>query len=145
MSSAEDASDEREFERILKALDGQLSKMTPLPPLDRASRRRLERALAEDDRRGVGAAEDAAFFEANPDRTYRMRLATLGEIAAFDVAGRAGASSADGLWWLVVVRQLAPGERAVVRIYTPLPSWPLDETSEQLVRAVFDTVVWWQS
>jgi hypothetical protein len=76
---------------------------------------------------------------------YRMRLATAGEMAAFDAAGRAAASSADGLWWLVVVRQLAPGDRAVVRLYAPLPSWPLNQTSEQLARAVFDTVVGWQS
>ena len=54
-------------------------------------------------------------------------------------------AGADRLWWLVVVRQLAPGERAMTRIYAPLPPWPLEETSEQLARMVFDLNVGWQT
>ena len=80
--------------------------------------------MREDARRGVGWAEDSAFFKANPTRNHRMRLATANEIAVFDSAEGTQAG-ADGFWWLVVVRQLAPGERAMTRIYAPLPPWPL--------------------
>ena len=117
--------------------------MTPRP-LDRAGRRRLARAMREDARRGVGWAEDAAFFKASPTRGHRMRLATANEIAVFDSTDGTQAG-ADGFWWLVVVRQLAPGERAMTRIYAPLPPWPLTETSERLAQVVFEINVGWQS
>ena len=120
-----------------------LATMTPRP-LDRAGQRRLARAMREDARRGVGWAEDAAFFKANPTRNHRMRLATANEIAVFDSTDGTQAG-ADGFWWLVVVRQLAPGERAMTRIYAPLPPWPLAETSERLAQVVFEINVGWQS
>ena len=105
-------------------------------PLDRAGRRMLARAMRKDARRGVGWAEDSAFFKANPTRNHRMRLATANEIAVFDSAEGTQAG-ADGFWWLVVVRQLAPGKRAMTRIYAPLPKWPLAETSERLAHLMF--------
>ena len=100
--------------------------------------------MRKDARRGVGWAEDAAFFKANPTRNHRMRLATANEIAVFDSAEGTQAG-ADGFWWLVVVRQLAPGERAMTRIYAPLPPWPLAETSERLAQVMFESNVGWQS
>ena len=111
-------------------------------PLNRAGQRRLARAMREDARRGVGWAEDAAFFKANPTRNHRMRLATANEIAVFDSAEGTQAG-ADGFWWLVVVRQFAPGERAMTRIYAPLPKWPLAETSERLAHLMFASNVGW--
>ncbi len=134
------APDKDKFSDAAKAF---LATMTPRP-LDRAGQRRLARAMREDARRGVGWAEDSAFFKANPTRNHRMRLATANEIAVFDSAEGTQAG-ADGFWWLVVVRQLAPGERAMTRIYAPLPPWPLAETSERLAQVMFESNVGWQS
>ena len=41
-----------------------------------AVQRRLQRLIREDEERGVGSIQDSAFFEQNPQRNFRMRLAT---------------------------------------------------------------------
>jgi hypothetical protein len=134
------ASDKDKFSDAAKAFD---ATMTPRP-LDRAGQRRLARAMRKDARRGVGSAEDSAFFKANPTRNHRMRLATANEIATVDIAGIAPAG-ADGWWWLTAVREISPGKRAAVCFYAPLPPWPLAQTSERLARAVFDFAAGWKS
>jgi hypothetical protein len=106
--------------------------------LDRAARRRIERAMRCDQRRGVGSTEDSAFFKTHPDRHHRLRLATAGEIEAFDAA-EPRRPGVDGYWWWIAIKQIAVGERAMVRIYAPPPPQvPDGELSERLARMVFD-------
>ncbi len=76
------AADKDKFSDAANAFDATMTRM----PLDRAGGRRLVRAMRKDERRGVGSAEDSAFFKANPTRNHRMRLATANEIAVFDSA-----------------------------------------------------------
>jgi hypothetical protein len=67
---------------------------------------------AEDDRLGRGSADDRAFFERNPDRNYRARLATAYEVAWHDEMNpNAPAALPGDLFLWVLVRQIAPGVR----------------------------------
>jgi hypothetical protein len=107
----------------------------------RAVQRRLERLACEDEERGVGSIEDAAFFEQNPERNFRMRLATPGEIAATEIISNDGAPlplPENALWW-TVIKQVSPGVRMRMQVYAPLPPLPLKEIPEQVAREVFNS------
>jgi hypothetical protein len=108
---------------------------------DRRQQRRLERLICEDEKRGVGSIQDAAFFEQNPDRNFRMRLATPGEIAATEIICNDGAPlplPESALWW-TIIKQVRPGVRMRAQVYAPLPSWPFGEIPEHVARDVFTT------
>jgi hypothetical protein len=47
--------------------------------------KKLDRMAAEDEQLGRGSAGDRLFFERNPDRNYRARLATSYEVAALEM------------------------------------------------------------
>ena len=68
---------------------------------------------------------DRRFFEANPNRTYRVRPAHDGEMPEMEAPGSG--------WICIAVRQLAPGVR--VRICFIAPTLPFD--TEELGAAVF--------
>jgi hypothetical protein len=108
-----------------------------------AVQRRLRRLIREDEERGVGSIQDAAFFEQNPDRNFRIRLATPGEIAATEMINNAGKPLAlpdDALCW-TVIKQVASGVRICLRVFAPLPPWPLKEIPEQIAREVFNLAI----
>ena len=73
-------------------------------------RKKLERLAAEDDRLGRGSADDRAFFENNPSREYRARLATPYEVAAFEMRVEAP-TMPGGLFLWTLVHQIIPGIR----------------------------------
>jgi hypothetical protein len=110
---------------------------------DRRQQRRLERLIRKDEKRAVGSIEDAAFFEQNPKRNFRMRLATPGEIAATEIIGNGGAPLPlpEGALWWTIIKQVSPGVRFRVQVYAPLPPWPLKEIPEQVAREVFNVAI----
>lgn len=105
----------------------------------RRQQRHLERLIRKDEERGIGSIQDSAFFEQNPQRNFRMRLATPGEIAATEIISNAGAPlslPADCLWW-TVIKQLAPGVRMRRQVYGPLPPGPIDNIPERIAQEIF--------
>jgi hypothetical protein len=130
---------DQDIERIRKALDGQLSRMEPVE-LDRASRRRLETLLQKDDRRGRGSADDSKFFAANPQRNFRMRLATPCEIEATQIMSNKGRPlwlPDDTVWW-TVVWQITPGVRKRCQVYAPVPLGSVNGIPEQVAQEIFE-------
>jgi hypothetical protein len=110
---------------------------------DRRQKRRLERLIRKDEKRGVGSIQDAAFFEQNPERNFRMRLATSGEIAATEIISNNGAPlplPENALWW-TVIKQVAPGLRMRMQVYAPLPPLPLKDIPEEAAREIFNLAI----
>jgi hypothetical protein len=88
-----------------------------------AAQRKLKRLIRADEERGVGSIQDSAFFKQNPQRSFRMRLATQGEIAATELIGnneKPLALENDALWWMVI-KQVAPSVGMRCQVYAPLP------------------------
>ena len=101
--------------------------------------RRLERLIRKDDARGVGSVQDSAFFKRNPGRSFRMRLASPGEIAAIKVLSNKETPlqlPRNAFWW-TVVKQIAPGVRARLQAYAPLPPGEFGEVPEEIAREIF--------
>jgi hypothetical protein len=112
-----------------------------------AVQRRLRRLIREDEERGVGSIQDAALFEQNADRNFRIRLATPGEIAATEMIKKAGKPLPlpdDALCW-TVVKQVGPGVRMRFQVFAPLPPWPLNDIPEHVAREVFNLAAGEQS
>jgi hypothetical protein len=84
---------------------------------------------AEDERLGRGSVGDRLFFEDNPDRNFRARLATAYEVAWHDEMNPPNALAAPSgdLFLWVVVRQIAPGMRMRRFGYGPPPRADMDE------------------
>ena len=104
-----------------------------------AVQRRLQRLIREDEERGVGSIQDSAFFEQNPQRNFRMRLATQGEIAVTELISNNGMPLAvpeNAMWW-VVIKQIAPGVRMRMQVYAALPPGPLNDIPEHVAQKVF--------
>ena len=75
---------------------------------------------------------DEAFFEANPQRKYRLRLATQAEIEGLEVEPVPDRA----VPWAVMSR-----DRRFFMYLPPPPSappWPLNEAPEDLAKAVFE-------
>jgi hypothetical protein len=104
----------------------------------RRSKKLLERLAAEDDRLGRGSADDRAFFENNPDREYRARLATPFEVAAFEM--RVEAPMPGGLFLWTLVHQIIPGIRMRRYVAGGLPVGPRADIDEETARALFVAV-----
>ena len=97
----------------------------------------LSRLMGEDEERGTGSFADAAYFEAQPKRRYRMRLATPAEIEAMDLANGLAPLGKGSFRW-VVVCQFAPGMRIRVHINAPLPPGPIADIPEHVARDTFE-------
>ena len=93
--------------------------------------------MGEDEERGTGSFADAAYFEAQPQRSYRMRLATPAEIEAMERVNGSRPLGKGSFKW-VVVRQLAPGMRIRVHINAPLPPGPIADIPEHVARETFE-------
>jgi hypothetical protein len=100
--------------------------------------KKLERLAAEDDRLGRGSADDRAFFENNPDREYRARLATPYEVAAFEM--RVVAPMPGGLFLWTLIHQLIPGIRMRRYVAAPPPVGPRADIDEATARDLFAAV-----
>jgi hypothetical protein len=100
--------------------------------------KKLDRLAAEDDRLGRGSADDRAFFERNPDREYRARLATPYEIAAFEM--RVVAPMPGGLFLWTLIHQLIPGIRMRRYVAAPPPVGPRADIDEATARDLFAAV-----
>jgi hypothetical protein len=98
---------------------------------------RLDRLVAEDEARGVGSIQDAAYFEQHPTRRYRMRLATPGEIRAMEIVEGPQTPPGDAFWW-VAIKQLHPRVHVHVHITAPLPPGPIADIPEHVVRKIFE-------
>jgi hypothetical protein len=104
-------------------------------------RRRLEALIAEDEARGRGSIDDRAFFIRHPERVYRMRLATPGEIETIAVIdGAPFVPHREELFAWTIVRQIAPGLRLRVGITAPLPEAPVDDIPEDIARGIFQQI-----
>lgn len=99
----------------------------------------LSRLMGEDEDRGTGSFADAAYFEAQPQRNYRMRLATRAEIEAMDRVNGPRPLGKGSFKW-VVVRQVAPGMRIRFQIVAPLPPGPIADIPEHVARETFEYV-----
>ena len=102
-------------------------------------RKKLERLAAEDDRLGRGSADDRAFFENNPSREYRARLATPYEVAAFEMRVEAP-TMPGGLFLLTLVHQIIPGIRMRRYVAAPPPVGPRADMDEATARDLFVAV-----
>ena len=106
--------------------------------MDTIDKPRLDRLAAEDDRLGRGSADDRLFFQRNPNREFRARLATPYEVAAFEMIAEAPALPGELFLW-TLVRQVIPGIRMRRYVATPLTGWRPDlneETAAYLFAAV---------
>jgi hypothetical protein len=93
---------------------------------------------AEDERLGRGSAGDRLFFENNPDRNYRARLATSYEVAWFEMMPEAPAAPSSGeLFLWVLVHQVAPGMRLRRFVFAPPPTGPRADIDEETVCYLF--------
>ena len=101
-----------------------------------ALKRRMKRLLAEDEERGIGSIQDAAFFKENPHRNFRMRLATPGEVATLELMALRTPSDDTVLW--SVIKQVAPGMRMRVPVFAPPPLGPITEIPEHLAQHMFN-------
>jgi hypothetical protein len=100
--------------------------------------KKLDRLAAKDERLGRGSADDRAFFESNPDREYRARLATPYEVAAFEM--RVVAPMPVGLFLWTLIHQLIPGIRMRRYVAAPPPPAPRADMDEATARALFVAV-----
>jgi hypothetical protein len=98
--------------------------------------KKLERLAAEDERLGRGSADDRDFFQRNPAREYRARLATPYEIAAFEMMAEAPAPPG-GLSLWTLVRQIEPGFRMRKYAFAPPPVGPRADMDEETVHDLF--------
>jgi hypothetical protein len=103
--------------------------------------KRLDRMMAEDERLDRGSVGDRLFFENNPDRNYRARLATAYEIAWHDeMTPEAPAAPPGELFLWVLVRQIAPGLRKRRFAFAPPPTGPRADIDEETARYLFAAV-----
>ena len=97
----------------------------------------LSRLVGEDEERGVGSIQDAAYFEERPGRRYRMRLATPNELGALEVVEGPQTLPADCFRW-IAIKQLTPGVRVRAYLSAPLPPGPIADIPEHVARAAFE-------
>jgi hypothetical protein len=108
--------------------------------IDKPRRKKLERLAAQDDRLGRGSAADRDFFENNPSREYRARLATPYEVAAFEMRVEAP-TMPGGLFLWTLVHQIIPGIRMRRYVAAPPPVGPrADMMDEATARDLFAAV-----
>jgi hypothetical protein len=107
--------------------------------ISRSQQRRLNQMMAADEAAGRGSVSDRAFFEANPNRRYRMRLATQYEITAAEILDLPLPMSGHIAVWSVV-KHMAPGARLRLYVYAPIPVGPYSEIPEELAREIFGAV-----
>jgi hypothetical protein len=100
------------------------------------ARRRLRQLLAQDERAGRGSVEDARFFEQHPERNFRLRLATPGEVAEREMFGVSVQRPGDHFCW-IAIKQITPGLRVRLHAEGPAPVGPIADISEAIARAVF--------
>jgi hypothetical protein len=100
--------------------------------------KKLDRLAAKDDRLGRGSADDRAFFENNPDREYRARLATAYEVAAFEM--RVEAPMPRGLFLGTLIHQIIPGVRVRRYVAAPPPVGARADMDEATARDLFVAV-----
>jgi hypothetical protein len=100
--------------------------------------KKLDRMAAEDDRLGRGSADDRAFFQNNPNREYRARLATPYEVAAFEMMAEVPALPDEMFLW-TLVHQIIPGIRMRRYVAAPLTGWRPD-LNEETARYLFAAV-----
>ncbi len=98
--------------------------------------KKLDRMMAEDERLGRGSVGDRLFFEDNPDRNYRARLATAYEIAWHEMMCEAPPPSGELFLW-VLVHQIAPGLRMRRYAVAPPPTGPRADMDEETVHDLF--------
>ena len=111
---AGDAAAFRELERVIGP--NQTTRLTP--GLRDAVERRGE-SIAQD----VGSADDRAFFQANPDRTHRIRQCALGELEThrlLDASTGSLGELAPNEMLLVITKKLSPANRMRRFFYVPL-------------------------
>jgi hypothetical protein len=102
----------------------------------------LELLIADDEKAGIGSVSDAEFFRRNPNRTYRMRLATTNEIAAAAIVLGRQDREDDHLLWFMAVKQIAPGIRLRFGFKTALPvGIPIRDIPERFARGVFTAAI----
>jgi hypothetical protein len=101
----------------------------------------LGRLMGEDEERGIGSTQDAAYFKQQPTRNYRMRLATSAEIEAMDLVNGPHPLTGGAFRW-VVIKQLCPGVRVRVHISAPLPPGPIADIPEHVARDTFEYAAW---
>jgi hypothetical protein len=89
--------------------------------LERKIQRRLDQAVADDEKAGVGSIDDRDFFEQHPERNFRMRLATPGELAAIEAICGPIEHDDDGLFCWSIIQQIRPGVRMRSAMRAPLP------------------------
>jgi hypothetical protein len=132
------AEQQAKCERMVRAFAEHFAGARPVAPLDRASRRRLERQMTKDEARGRGSADDSKFFKANPERNFRIRLATQSEILETELTSSAPPRRLPGYARFTLVKQLTPGLRTRLQIDAPLPHGPIEEAPEDAARAAFE-------
>lgn len=106
---------------------------------------RLEQLVAVDEEQGRGSISDRVFFENNPQRRYRMRLATPAEIATATLIGWSPPTNDRFLW--VCVHHLRPGVRLRLSVTAPMPAGGmlLNDIPEEVARDIYQTAVGPQS
>jgi hypothetical protein len=98
----------------------------------------LGRLAGEDEERGIGSTQDAAFFKQHPTRRYRMRLATPNEIEGMEIAGGEQHVRRDASFRWIAVKQIFPGFRIRIHFTAPLPPGPIAEIPEHVAQETFE-------
>jgi hypothetical protein len=98
-----------------------------------SKQRRLERLIREDEQ----SIDDSAFFARNPDRNFRVRLATSHELAAVERAGGTLPPLAEDRFWWTAIKQLAPGVRVFLHVEGPAPIGAVPNIDEATAREIF--------
>jgi hypothetical protein len=103
---------------------------------DRRAKKRMESKLAcltpAIDRVTDG---DCVFFEQNPDRKHRLRLACQAEVEEYEIVHGGRPILPPDYWMFIVVRCVAPGLRMRLRAFMRKDH---TDTSDAFARGVFE-------
>jgi hypothetical protein len=97
---------------------------------------RLTELVVADEVAGRGSVDDGAFFKRHPNRRYRMRPATPGEIETCALVTEPFVPDGDQFLWSLT-KLLAPGMQARFFCACAPPDAPLDNIPERIAQEVF--------